>query len=601
MSSEILPVPATAPASPGFRPLHTLLPYLWRYRGRVALIMLLLTVAKLANLGVPITFKHIVDALDPKLAPLSVPLALLLAYGALRLISSLFGELRGVLFAVVSARARREAALKTFSHLHTLSLRFHLERQTGGISRAIERGTASIEDFLYYSTVSIVPTLVEIAISLAWLLWFYPPRFAMVTLITLVLYVYITLKITDWRTRYYRQMTGADQDANALAVDSLLNFETVKYFGNEAFEAQRFDGALERYEGAARKSWMTLTVLNCAQTSIIAIGLTVLMALAANEVVAGNMSIGDLVLVNTLLLQLYMPLSYLGMMYRDIKQALTDMERMFALLDEPAEVFDAAKAPALQVKGGEISFDAVGFAYDARRSVLQSVSFTVPAGKNIAVVGASGAGKSTLARLLFRFYDVSSGAIRIDGQDLRSVSQQSLRHAIGIVPQDTVLFNDSIYYNIAYGRPEASRSEVLAAAQAAQIHDFIESLPDGYESKVGERGLKLSGGEKQRVAIARALLKAPAIMIFDEATSALDSKTERAIQAQLDAIARTRTTLTVAHRLSTVVNADEILVLEAGRVIERGTHRDLLGIGGRYAQMWKLQQSESEAVELQLG
>ncbi len=586
-----------ASATGARRALQMLTPYLWRYRGRVALILLSLSIAKVANLGIPITFKHIIDALDPKLAPLAVPMAMLLAYGALRLSSTLFNEVRGLLFAVVSTRAQREAALNAFNHLHRLSLRFHLERKTGGLSRAIERGTGAIENFLYYATVSIIPIILEVSLALGWLLWFYPAKFAILTLITLVIYVFLTLKITDWRTAYYRAGNEADQEANTLAVDSLLNFETVKYFNNEAFEAARYDVALEKYERATRKSTLTLTALNAAQAATIAIGLTILMWLAAGEVALGRMSLGDLVLVNTLLLQLYAPLTFLGMMYRNIKQALTDMERMFALLDIPIDVSDAPEAKVLATtalisKGVSIQFKNVGFAYDERRKILKNLSFTVPAGKNVAVVGPSGAGKSTLARLLYRFYDVSSGSIEIDGIDVRELTQLSLRQAIGIVPQDTVLFNESIYYNIAYGRTVASREEVFAAAKAAQIHDFIVALPDGYESAVGERGLKLSGGEKQRVAIARAILKAPPILIFDEATSALDSTTERAIQSQLDAIARGRTTLTVAHRLSTVVNADQILVLVEGEIVESGTHEQLLAKAGEYARMWALQQRE---------
>lgn len=582
-------------------PVAALLPYLWRYRGRVALILLLLCVAKVANLGIPLTFKHIVDSFDPKLATLTVPMALLLAYGGLRLSASLFGELRGILFAVIATRARREAALGVFQHLHKLSLKFHLDRQTGGISRAIEKGTGSIEDFLYYTTITIVPTLLEITLALGWLLAFYPIKFAAVTVVTLVSYIAITLKITDWRTRYYREMNVQDQKANQVAVDSLLNYETVKYFSNEAFESQRLDTELAGYEVAARKSWTSLSILNTSQTCAIALGLTALMSMAAVEVSAKNMTVGDLVLVNALMLQLFVPLGFLGMMYRNVKQSLTNMENMFGLLAEPLAVQDIDAAPELIVKAGAIRFQNVSFGYDPRREVLKNVSFEVPPGRNVAVVGPSGAGKSTLARLLFRFYDVSAGQIFIDDQDLRAVSQDSLRRAIGIVPQDTVLFNDTIYFNIAYGRPSAVEAEVHSAAKSAQIHDFIMSLPDGYQSQVGERGLKLSGGEKQRVAIARALLKAPPILVLDEATSALDSHTERAIQGQLDEIAKGRSTLTVAHRLSTVVNADQILVLVDGQIAERGTHAELIALNTRYAQMWAMQQARSQDEDLCAG
>jgi ATP-binding cassette, subfamily B, heavy metal transporter len=585
----------TSSNSTSISPLRSLAPYLLRYRGRVLLILVLLTIAKIANLGIPLAFKKIVDGLDPAQFLVIVPTAMLLAYGALRLAATVFSELRGILFAVISTRARREAALKAFQHLHKLSLRFHLEKQTGGVTRAIEKGTGSIEDFLYYALVSIVPTIIEVCLALAWLLYTYRAKFALATLATLILYVFLTIVITNWRTRYYREANKADQDANAKSVDSLLNYETVKYFGNEAFEAKRYDQSLAQYEVAARKSWMTLTVLNTAQSLVIALGVTALMWMAAIEVSSKHMTLGDLILVNALLIQLYMPLSMLGMMYRDIKQALTDMERMFGLLREPAEIRDQTAAPALQINAGEIRFEHVGFSYDGERTVLRDLDFVVPAGKTVAVVGHSGAGKSTLSRLLFRFYDVSSGAVRIDGQDIRAVSQDSLRAVIGIVPQDTVLFNDSIYYNIAYGNPDASEAQVHAAAAAAHIHDFILSLPQGYDSPVGERGLKLSGGEKQRVAIARALLKNPPIMIFDEATSALDSRTEQSIQTELEDIAKTRTTLVIAHRLSTIVNSDQILVLDGGRVIERGTHSELLSLGRSYAHMWQLQQSRREA------
>ncbi|GMU42940.1 MAG: ABC transporter ATP-binding protein/permease [Xanthomonadales bacterium] len=585
--------PATPARATARRVFAELLPYVRQHRWRVLLVLALLAGAKLANLGVPIGFKAIVDALSPAQQALAVPVALLLGYGVLRLSAAIAGELRTILFARVHIGARRAAALQTFRHVHQLGLRFHLERRTGGLSRIIERGTGAIEDFLYYCVITIAPTLFEVAIATGFLLYAYPNIFALATLLTLAAYVAVTIVITEWRTRYYRRMHEADNEAAARAVDSLLNYETVKYFANEDYEAKRYDEQLGRWQAAAEKSWFTLGVLNAAQAIVIAIGLTVLMVLAAREVAAGRMTVGDLVLVNTLLIQLFVPLNILGMMYRDIKQALTDLQRMFELIGQTREIVDAPDAPDLAVRGGSIRFEQVGFAYDPRRPILHGVDFEVPAGHTIAVVGASGAGKSTLARLLYRFYEVGAGAIRIDGQDLRAVSQHSLRAAIGIVPQDTVLFNDTLYTNIAYGRPQASREEIIAAAKAAQIHDFIERLPDGYDTVVGERGLKLSGGEKQRVAIARTILKNPPILLFDEATSALDTATEREIQAQLDAIAQSRTTLVIAHRLSTVVGADQILVMDGGRVVERGTHEQLLEHEGAYAKLWALQQAEA--------
>jgi ATP-binding cassette subfamily B protein len=588
--------PATASRATARRVFAELKPYVVQHRGRIALVLGLLALAKLANLGVPISFKAIVDGLTPTTQALAIPALLVAGYGLLRLSAAIAGELRTILFARVHIGAKRKAALDSFRHIHNLGLRFHLERRTGGLSRIIERGTGAIENFLYYCIITIVPTLFEVAIATAFLLWAYPNVFALATLLTLSIYVVVTISITEWRTRHYRRMQEADNEAAARAVDSLLNYETVKYFANEDYESRRYDEHLDRWQAAAEKSWFALGLLNGAQAIIIASGLTGLMWLAAREVASGAMTVGDLVLITTLLIQLFVPLNILGMMYRDIKQALTDMERMFGLLGERREIEDLPRASALHVSGGAVRFNQVGFAYDARRPILFDVSFEVPAGHTIAVVGASGAGKSTLARLLYRFYDVGSGAIEIDGQDLRSVTQHSLRHAIGIVPQDTVLFNDTLYSNIAYGRPEASRDEVIAAARAAQIHDFIERLPDGYDTVVGERGLKLSGGEKQRVAIARTILKNPPILLFDEATSALDTATEREIQAQLDAIARNRTTLVIAHRLSTVINADQILVMDAGRVVERGTHDELLARDGAYAKLWALQQAEVEAV-----
>ena len=578
-----------------WKTIRTLLPYLWEFRGRVTLAMTLLLSAKFANVAVPLILKEIVDSLSKPQALLVLPGVLLLAYGLLRFASTLFGELRDAVFAKVTQRAIQRVASKVFCHLHELSLRFHLERQTGGVSRDIERGTNGIRLLLNFMLFNILPTLVEIGLVAAILLAKYDIWFAGIIFITLIFYVAFTLIITEWRMVFRRTMNDMDSKANTRAIDSLLNYETVKYFGNERFEAQRYDESLQVWESAAVRNQTSLAALNAGQSLIVALGVTALMFLAAQHVTQGTMTIGDLVLVNVFMIQLYLPLHFLGFVYREIKHSLADMEKMFTLLAVNTEVEDKPNAAPLQVNGSVIRFEQVNFHYDAKRAILFDLSFEIPAGRKLAVVGSSGAGKSTLARLLFRFYDVSGGRILIDGQDIRDVTQTSLRAAIGIVPQDTVLFNDSIYYNIAYGRPNASREEVIQAAKHAHIHQFIESLPEQYESTVGERGLKLSGGEKQRVAIARAILKNPRILIFDEATSALDSKSEKAIQAELKEISENRTTLVIAHRLSTIVDADQILVLDHGRVVEAGTHRELLERNGMYAHMWSLQQQESAA------
>jgi ATP-binding cassette subfamily B protein len=587
------PSPNTGHTRGDWRVVRLLIPYLWEFRGRVLLALGFLITAKLANIGVPLLMKEIVDSLSPTTAMLSVPVLLLVAYGLLRLSTTLFAELRDIVFVRVTQRAARRIALMVFRHLHALSLRFHLDRQTGGVSRDIERGTRGISTLMSYMLFSVVPTVLEVALVTGLFIVKYDAWFAIITIGALILYIALTLVITEWRTVHRRTMNDMDSTANTRAIDSLLNYETVKYFGNEDYEAQRYDNNLQRYESAAVKSETSLGLLNAVQSFVIAAAVTLLMWRASAGIVAGTMTIGDLVLVNALLIQLYIPLNFLGVLYREIKQALIDMEKMFTLLREHREVQDRPGAPGLDVSSGAaVRFDSVDFGYDARRQILFDVSFDIPAGHTVAVVGASGAGKSTLSRLLFRFYDVSAGAITIDGQDLRDVQQHSLRAALGIVPQDTVLFNDTVFYNIAYGRPDASRDEVIAAAKSAHIHDFIEGLPDGYDTKVGERGLKLSGGEKQRVAIARTLLKRPAVLIFDEATSALDSHTERAIQAELRAISVSCTTLIIAHRLSTVVDADQILVMDGGRIVERGGFRDLIDRRGRFAQMWRLQQEE---------
>jgi ABC-type transport system involved in Fe-S cluster assembly fused permease/ATPase subunit len=591
-ASSSLPLPG--PARGGdWRVIRTLVPYLWAYRNRVVAALLALVAAKVANIGVPLLLKQIVDSLDARTAALAVPLALLAAYGLLRLSTTVFTELREFLFAKVTQRAVRTIALEVFQHLHALSLRFHLARQTGGLTRDVERGQRGISTLISFTLFSILPTLVEISLVSAILVVRYDWTFIAITLTALTLYVAATISITDWRTGFRRQMNELDSKANTRAIDSLLNYETVKYFGNEGFEAQRYDESMQRWEAAAVRSQTSLSFLNVTQSAIIAVAVTLIMWRATVGVVAGTMTIGDLVLVNAFMIQIYIPLNFLGVLYREVKQALADMERMFALTAEHTEVADAPGAPALVVHAGEVRFEHVDFGYEPNRQILFDVSFTIPPGKTVAVVGPSGAGKSTLSRLLFRFYDVTGGRITIDGQDLRAVRQDSLRAAIGIVPQDTVLFNDSVEYNIAYGRPGATHDEIVTAAELAQIHGFIVSTPEGYATPVGERGLKLSGGEKQRVAIARAVLKGPRILIFDEATSALDSKSEKAIQAELRRIAQDRTTLTIAHRLSTIVDADEILVLDHGRIVERGTHAVLLALAGVYARMWQLQQTEA--------
>jgi len=574
--------------------IRSLLPYLLEFKGRVVIAVLLLVLAKLTNVAVPLALKEIVDAMNHPQAALAVPVALVIAYGLLRLFSTLFGELRDAVFAKVTQRAIRRVALKVFVHLHSLSMRFHLDRQTGGMSRDIERGTKGISFLLTFLLFNILPTLLEIVLVAVILFSKYDAWFAVITFATLLVYIIYTLLITEWRMVFRREMNEMDSKANTRAIDSLINYETVKYFGNEKYEADRFDEHMEMWESSAVQNQTSLAALNAGQSGIIALGVTGLMLLAAHEVVNGRMTIGDLVLVNVFMLQLYLPMHFLGFVYREIKSSLIDMEKMFRLLGENREVQDAADAMPLDVVTGEVKFESVVYGYQPERCILSNVSFDIPAGHIVAVVGSSGAGKSTLSRLLYRFYDVQAGRILIDGQDIRSVTQASLRAAIGIVPQDTVLFNDSIYYNIAYGRPDASHDEILQAAQAAHIHNFIVSLPKGYETMVGERGLKLSGGEKQRVAIARAILKRPAILIFDEATSALDSKSEKAIQAELRIISRDRTTLVIAHRLSTIIDADQILVMDNGCIIERGHHRELLMKQGLYAQMWALQQQEEE-------
>jgi len=613
VSTTALPEsPAPAQKAPSavrgdFGVIRKLLPYLWEFRGRVLLALAFLITAKLANIGVPLLMKSIVDGLSGPstgsgqasttagqlaVAAVAVPMGLIAAYGLLRLSSTLFNELRDIVFVKVAQRAMRRIALEVFHHLHALSLRFHLERQTGGLTRDIERGTRGISTLLSFMVFSVLPTLLEMALVTGFLVVRFDVWFGVITVAAIMLYVAITFAISEWRTQHRRTMNEMDSKANTRAIDSLLNYETVKYFGNESYEAERYDENLQRYESAVVKSETSLGFLNSVQAMVIATAVSLLMWRASEGIVRGALTLGDLVMVNALLIQLYIPLNFLGVMYREIKQALVDMEKMFRLLAENREIAERPGAPALQVRGAAIRFEHVDFSYEGLRPILRDVTFDIPAGKKVAVVGASGSGKSTLARLLFRFYDVGAGRITIDAQDIREVTQTSVRAAIGIVPQDTVLFNDTIYYNIAYGRPGATRAEVEEAARVAHIADFIARLPAGWETTVGERGLKLSGGEKQRVSIARTLLKSPPILVFDEATSALDSHTEKSIQAELAEISRDRTTLVIAHRLSTIVDADEILVMELGSIVERGSFRDLLVANGRFAEMWRLQLEE---------
>jgi len=587
--------PAEALRGNEWRSVGVLLPYLLEFRWRVLLALTLLTAAKLANVGVPLVMKRIVDGLDVKMAVVAVPVALLASYGLLRFSTTLFGELRDVVFVRVAQHAIRNVALNVFRHLHGLSLRFHLDRQTGGMTRDIERGTRGISTLLTYMLFSIIPVILEFALVAAVLLKKFDWHFAAVTFGAVAVYLAFTVAVTEWRIDIRRRANELDSKANTRAIDSLLNYETVKYFGNEEFEARRYDSNLRKYEDAAVRFESSLGLLNIGQSLVIAAAVTALMFLAAGGVASGALTLGDLVLVNALLIQLYIPLNFLGMVYREIKQSLLDMDKMFRLLGENREVADKPGAPDLPAGPATVEFRNVTFSYEAARQILFDVSFVIPAGQRVAVVGHSGSGKSTLARLLFRFYDVTGGAILVNGVDIKDARQSSLRGAIGIVPQDTVLFNDTIHYNIHYGRTAASEDEVIEAARAAHIHDFILTLPLKYESMVGERGLKLSGGEKQRVAIARALLKDPRILIFDEATSALDSKSEKAIQAELERISVGRTTLVIAHRLSTVMDADMILVLNHGRIVERGTHRELLAAAGEYSRMWALQQEAAQA------
>jgi ATP-binding cassette, subfamily B, heavy metal transporter len=604
---------AAVPARSDWATLQRLFPYLWQYKWRVMAALAFMIGAKAANVGVPLLLKQLVDTMNPKggidtHALLVVPVALLFGYGLLRLSTTLFAELRELIFAKATEGASRTISLQVFRHLHALSLRFHLERQTGGMTRDIERGTRAVNSLISYSLYSIFPTLIEVAMVLTYLAVKFDVWFAGITVVALAVYITFTVVVTEWRTHFRKEMNELDSKAHSRAIDSLLNYETVKYFNNEDFEARRYDENLEKYRRAAVKSQSTLSFLNTGQQLIIASGLVAMLWRATQGVVDGHMTLGDLVMVNAFMIQLYIPLGFLGVLYREIKQSLTDLEKMFTLMEREREIADVPGALPLALSqvghcgpdpqsispgqgNASVAFKNVSFAYDPARPILHDISFEIPAGKTVAVVGPSGSGKSTLARLMFRFYDVQQGQILIAGQDIKQVTQASVRHAIGIVPQDTVLFNDTVEYNIAYGQPGASREQVEEAARAAHIHSFISATPKGYDTMVGERGLKLSGGEKQRVAIARTLLKNPPVLIFDEATSALDSANERAIQAELQSVAQNKTTLVIAHRLSTVVDAHEILVMEAGRIIERGSHAELLAANGRYAEMWALQQS----------
>ena len=573
--------------------IRSLTPYLWSWRGRVGAALLALIMAKGTNVAIPLVLKGIIDSLNNgNSEPLVLPIMLLLGYGALRMSSSLFNELRDAIFARVRHGAMSKVSKRVLGHLHSLSLRFHLDRKTGAITRDIDRGTRAVSSLLNYLVFSILPTLIEIGMIMGILLWQYDIWFTIITFVSVGMYMVFTFKITEWRMQFRIRMNETDSHANTLAVDSLINYETVKYFGNEDYEQQRYSETMAQWEDAAVKSQTTMSALNVGQTVIIASAVTLIMILASQGVVDGSMTLGDLVLVNAFLIQLFIPLGFLGIVYSQLKHALSDMDLMFKIIDERSEINDKADATELQVGEGEIRFEHVGFSYNEERTILNDIDFTIPAGKKIAVVGESGAGKSTLSRLLFRFYDVSKGRVTINGQDIRDVSQHSLRQAIGIVPQDTVMFNDTLYYNIAYAKPSASRDEIIRAAEQAHIDHFIQSLPDGYETMVGERGLKLSGGEKQRVAIARTILKNPKILVFDEATSSLDSKSEQIILDSLREVAENHTTLVIAHRLSTIVDADRILVMDKGNIIEQGTHQELLSINKHYANMWNLQQKQ---------